>query len=70
MITLEVKASAFVEDMECMKKETVLNEIINYYIESDDFNGLSVYNMKNYDYNILCELIDEGLIEVLSEKKS
>ncbi len=52
-----------------MKKETVLNEIINYYIESDDFNGLSVYNMKNYDYNILCELIDEGLIEVLSEKE-
>lgn len=25
--------------------------------------------MKYYDYNILCELIDEGLIEVLSEKE-
>ncbi|SDE93545.1 AAA family ATPase [Sporomusa acidovorans] len=52
-----------------MKKETVLNEIIKYYIKSHDFNGLPVYNMKSYDYNILCELIDEGLIEVLSEKE-
>lgn len=25
--------------------------------------------MKNYDYNALCELLDEGLIEVLSEKE-
>ncbi len=52
-----------------MKKETVLNEIIKHYIRSHDFNGLPVYNMKYYDYNILCELIDEGLIEVLSEKE-
>lgn len=52
-----------------MKKETVLNEIIKHYIKSHDFNGLPVYNMKYYDYNILCELIDEGLIEVLSEKE-
>lgn len=53
-----------------MKKETVLNEIINYYIESHDFNGLPVYSMKYYDYSILCELIDEGLIEILSEKET
>jgi hypothetical protein len=52
-----------------MKKENVLDEIIKHYIKSHDFNGLPVYNMKNYDYNILCELIDEGLIEVLSEKE-
>lgn len=52
-----------------MKKETVLNEIINYYIKSHDFNGLPVYNMEHYDYNILCKLIDQGLIEVLSEKE-
>lgn len=52
-----------------MKKETVLNEIIKHYLKSHDFNGLPVYNMKYYDYNILCELIDEGLIEVLSEKE-
>ena len=52
-----------------MNKETVLDEIIKLYIKSRDFNGLPVYNMKYYDYNILCELIDEGLIEVLSEKE-
>lgn len=52
-----------------MKKDTVLNEIIKHYIGSHDFNGLPVYNMKYYDYSILCELIDEGLIEVLSEKE-
>lgn len=52
-----------------MKKETVLNEIIKHYIKSHDFNGLPVYNMKYYDYNILCELIDGGLIKVLSEKE-
>lgn len=52
-----------------MEKQTILNEIIKYYITSHDFNGLPVYNMKYYDYNILCELIDEGLIEVFSEKE-
>lgn len=52
-----------------MKKEIVLNEIIEHYIKSHDFNGLPVYNMKYYDYNILCELIDEAAIEVLSENE-
>jgi hypothetical protein len=52
-----------------MKKEVVLNEIIKFYLSSQDFNGLPVYNMKNYDYNALCELLDERLIEVLSEKE-
>jgi len=51
-----------------MKKENVLNEIIKHYIKSHDFNGLPVYNIKYYNI-ILCELIDEGLIEVLSEKE-
>lgn len=50
-----------------MNKDTVLNEITKHYLESHDFNGLPVYCMKYYDYNILCELIDEGLVEVLSE---
>lgn len=52
-----------------MKKKTVLDEIIKHYIKSHDFNGLPVYNMRYYDYSILCELIDEGLIKVLSEKE-
>lgn len=51
------------------EKESVLNEIIEYYLSSRDFNGLPIYNMKHYDYKILCELIEESLIEVLSEKE-
>ena len=49
-----------------MDKATALNEIICYYLKSRDFNGLPVYNMEYYDYSILCELIDERLIEVLT----
>jgi len=52
-----------------MKKETVLNEIITFYLKSRDFNGLPVYNMEYYDYSILCALIDEGLVTVLSDKE-
>ena len=51
-----------------IEKEQVLNEIIEYYLKSHDFNGLPIYQMKYYDYKILCELIDDGVIEVLSEK--
>lgn len=50
-------------------KNMVLNEIIEYYLNSRDFNGLPLYNMKNYDYDILCNLIDENSIEVLSDKE-
>lgn len=52
-----------------MKKENVLNEIISFYLKSRDFNGLPVYNMESYDFSILYELIDEGLIVVLSDKE-
>lgn len=58
-----------IEDEIYMKKEALLKEIIDCYLESCDFNGLPVYEMNNYDYGLLCELIDEGLIEVLSEKE-
>ncbi|WP_028829431.1 hypothetical protein [Proteocatella sphenisci] len=52
-----------------MGKEQILNEIIGYYLNSFDFNGLPVYQMENYDYKILCELIDQQLIEVLSSNE-
>ncbi len=52
-----------------MKKKTVLNEVIGYYLKSNDFNGLPIYGMELYDYNALCQLIDEGLVEVLSGKE-
>ncbi|MDR3644018.1 MAG: AAA family ATPase [Clostridia bacterium] len=49
------------------KKDTVIKEVIDYYINSRDFNGLPIYNMKNYGYNVLCDLIDDNLIEVLND---
>ena len=51
-----------------INKDDVLNEIKDYYINSRDYNGLPVYNMTNYSYELLCELIDEGLIEILNER--
>ncbi len=53
-----------------LEKEHVLNEIIEYYLESCDFNGLPIYQMQNYNFNILCELIDDEMIEVLSDKET
>ena len=34
-----------------LKKETLLQEITNYYIDSPDFNGLPTYSMESYDYS-------------------
>ena len=36
-------------------KNLVINEIIEYYLNSNNFNGLPIYMMKNYDYEVLCE---------------
>lgn len=51
-----------------MNKDDVLKEIVDYYLGSRDYNGLPVYNMKHYSYALLCELIDENKIEVLSDE--
>jgi len=51
-----------------IENESVLTEIIEYYLNSHDFNGLPIYQMEHYDYKKLCELIDDGLIVVLSDK--
>lgn len=51
-------------------RERTLGEVIDYYIKSHDFNGLPVYNMKNFDRGILCDLLRDGLVEVLTEKET
>lgn len=53
-----------------MDKNTVLNEIIEYYISSRDYNGLPISQMKNYNYKILCTLIENGLVDVLSANET
>lgn len=49
-----------------MIRDDVIQEIFDHYTKSPDFNGLPVYKMMNYEYRLLCELIDEGMVEVLS----
>lgn len=47
-------------------KEKILTEITNYYLQSRDFNGLPLGQLDNDQEDLICELIDEGKIEVLS----
>ena len=47
-------------------KEKILKIITDYYLNSGDFNGLPLYYFdKNYT-DLICQLIDEGNVEVLS----
>lgn len=48
-------------------KEKILDEIVNHYINSSRFNGVPIYNMDDYDINSIIELINEGMIEAISE---
>lgn len=47
-------------------KEKLLKEITDYYLTSLDYNGLPVYAIENCDIELLCQLIEENHIEVLS----
>lgn len=47
-------------------KQKILDEITDYYLNSKDFNGLSLRNLNTKDVNLLEELIDEESIEILS----
>lgn len=47
-------------------KEKILKIITDYYLNSGDFNGFPLYYFdKNYT-DLICQLIDEGKVEVLS----
>ncbi|AEE92443.1 AAA family ATPase containing protein [Tepidanaerobacter acetatoxydans Re1] len=47
-------------------KEEILKIITDYYLKSGDFNGFPLYNFdKNYN-DLICKLIDEDKVEVLS----
>lgn len=52
-----------------MENNIVLQEIINYYLQSQDFNGLPIYRMENYNKEVLFKLIDNDFIEVISERE-
>lgn len=49
-------------------REKLLNEIINFYLSSSRFNGLPIYDIDEYDAEVMIELINEGMVEAISEK--
>ncbi len=49
-----------------MLKSDLLKKIINYYLESGNFNGLPNYQIDESDINEMESLIKEGLIEAIS----
>ncbi len=53
-----------------MNKKELLETIKEFYITSGDFNGLPGYNMKEYDPELLIELLNDEMIEVISENET
>lgn len=49
-------------------KKKLLKEIINFYLNSGRFNGLPIYEIDEYDAEIMAELINEGMVEAISER--
>lgn len=49
-------------------REKLLNEIINFYLSSSRFNGLPIYDIDEYDAEVMIELINEGMVEAIFEK--
>lgn len=43
-----------------------LAEIINYYLNSSRFNGLPIYDIDDYDMEVMSGLIKEGLVKAIS----
>lgn len=56
-------------DINMNKEEITLKEIVDHYINSSDYNGLPIYNMKNYSADILSKLILNDLVLAISEKE-
>ena len=53
-----------------MDKKELLEYIINFYLTSGDFNGVPSYRLQDYETRDMLELINEGLVETISEKES
>ncbi len=47
-------------------KDKIIEQITDYYLNSRDFNGFPLRNFDNIDTDLICQLIDEGKVEVLS----
>ena len=52
----------------CKNKQELLDFITQYYLESFEFNGLSNYNLQDYNNDDMLSLIQGGLVETISDK--
>lgn len=52
--------------IEVMDKERLLQNIVEYYLKSTEYNGFPLYDMADDLEDVLCQLIDEDKVEILS----
>lgn len=55
-----------------MNKSELLQKIVEYYLKSGSYNGVPLYTIGNdtNTENLLCQLVDDGEIEILSENEA
>ncbi len=51
----------------CKNKQELLEFIIRYYLESFEFNGVPNYNLEDYNNDDIVSLIQDGLVETISD---
>lgn len=49
-----------------MDKDGLLQKIVEYYLKSTEYNGLPIYTLADDFEDILCQLVDEDKVEILS----
>ena len=49
-----------------MDKDGLLQKIVEYYLKSTEYNGLPIYTLADNFDDILCQLVDEDKVEILS----
>ena len=53
-----------------MNKSKLLEHIVEFYLNSGDFNGIPMYRLQNYNPEDMVELINDGLVETISESEA
>lgn len=53
-----------------MNKNKLLEHIVEFYLNSGDFNGIPMYRLQNYNPEDMVELINDGLVETISESEA
>lgn len=53
-----------------MNKNELLEHIVGFYLTSGDFNGIPMYRLQNYNPKDMVELINDGLVETISESEA